>query len=90
MRTFAKRASAAASNGCILPPSRAAFYFGAPSILIIENSSTTGAPQRAGKAAWSDTLARYRRSSAKRALWQLATTLIPYLLLWYLISRARS
>jgi omega-6 fatty acid desaturase (delta-12 desaturase) len=52
------------------------------------NSSAPGARGRAGKAPWSDTLARYRRSSARRALWQLATTLIPYLLLWWVIYQA--
>jgi omega-6 fatty acid desaturase (delta-12 desaturase) len=53
--------------------------------MTIGKSNAAGAPERAGKAALSGTLAPYQRSSAKRALWQLATTLIPYLLLWYVI-----
>jgi acyl-lipid omega-6 desaturase (Delta-12 desaturase) len=61
---------------------------GALWIMIIGNSSALSAPDRAGKAAWSDSLARYQRSSAKRALWQLATTLLPYFLLWYVIYHA--
>jgi acyl-lipid omega-6 desaturase (Delta-12 desaturase) len=52
------------------------------------SSSAPGAPEHEGKAAWSDTLARYQHSSSRRALWQLATTLIPYFLLWYLIYHA--
>ena len=40
------------------------------------------------KAAWSTIVARYQHCSTKRALWQLATTLIPYFLLWYVIYHA--
>ena len=41
------------------------------------------------KAAWSTIVARYQHCSTKRALWQLATTLIPYFLLWYVIYHAK-
>ena len=40
------------------------------------------------KAAWSAIVARYQHSSITRALWQLATTLIPYFLLWYVMYHA--
>ena len=40
------------------------------------------------RAAWSSIVARYQRPSTKRALWQLASTLIPYFLLWYVIYHA--
>ena len=33
-------------------------------------------------------VAQYQHSSNRRALWQLTSTLIPYLLLWYVIYRA--
>jgi acyl-lipid omega-6 desaturase (Delta-12 desaturase) len=36
-----------------------------------------------GTASWRDILAKYQRPSNGRALWQLASTLIPYALLWY-------
>ena len=38
--------------------------------------------------AWRDIVAPYQRSSTTRALWQLASTLIPYFLLWYVIYLA--
>ena len=41
------------------------------------------------KAAWSTIVARYQHCSTKRALWQLATTLIPYFLAWYVIYHAK-
>jgi omega-6 fatty acid desaturase (delta-12 desaturase) len=44
--------------------------------------------ERLDKAAWSTILAPYQHSSARRASWQLMTTLIPYFLLWYVIYHA--
>ena len=37
---------------------------------------------------WRAIVARYQHSSTKRALWQLASTLVPYFLLWYVIYLA--
>jgi acyl-lipid omega-6 desaturase (Delta-12 desaturase) len=34
---------------------------------------------------WSTIVARYQHCSTKRALWQLGNTLVPYLLLWYVM-----
>ena len=31
---------------------------------------------------------RFRKPSRSRAIWQLANTLIPYLVLWFLIPKA--
>jgi acyl-lipid omega-6 desaturase (Delta-12 desaturase) len=59
-----------------------------PTIMSISSSSTAGAQERLDQAAWRDVVARYQHSSTKRALWQLASTLIPYFLLWYVIARA--
>jgi omega-6 fatty acid desaturase (delta-12 desaturase) len=35
------------------------------------------------KDAWRSVVAQYQHSSAKRALWQLTNTVVPYVLLWY-------
>ena len=48
-------------------------------------ASDTG---RTGEASWRDVVAKYQRPSTARALWQLASTLIPYALLWYLMYHA--
>jgi acyl-lipid omega-6 desaturase (Delta-12 desaturase) len=50
--------------------------------------SSTDAPNPMDQAAWRSIVAPYQHSSSKRALWQLASTFIPYLLLWYVIYRA--
>lgn len=39
--------------------------------------------QSTNSPAWRESIAPYQRACAKRALWQLANTLIPYALLWY-------
>jgi len=56
--------------------------------MIINSASVAGAPDRVDQAAWKDIVAQYQRSSSRRALWQLMSTLIPYFLLWYLIYHA--
>ena len=56
--------------------------------MTIKIVNAAGAPRRVDQAAWRDIVARYQRSSTKRALWQLLSTLIPYFLLWYLIYHA--
>ena len=60
-----------------------------PFIVTISSSSAAGAPDRLDQAAWRDIVAPYQRASTGRALWQLASTLIPYVLLWYVIYHAR-
>jgi omega-6 fatty acid desaturase (delta-12 desaturase) len=40
-------------------------------------------------AAWKAIVAEYQKSSAPRALWQIANTLVPYGLLWYLMYLCR-
>src|SRR4051812_46439466 len=56
--------------------------------MTINSPSAAGAPDHLDQTAWRDIVARYQRSSTKRALWQLISTLIPYFLLWYLIFHA--
>lgn len=41
----------------------------------------------AESAAWKEIVARYQTPSTPRALWQIINTLVPYGLLWYLMSR---
>ena len=60
-----------------------------PFIVTISSSSAASAPDRMDQAAWKDIVAPYQRSSTGRALWQLTSTLIPYVLLWYVIYHAR-
>jgi omega-6 fatty acid desaturase (delta-12 desaturase) len=52
------------------------------------DSSTTSGAGRVGDTSWRDVVAKYQQPSTARALWQLASTLIPYALLWYLIYHA--
>ncbi len=37
------------------------------------------------KTSWREIIAKYQQPSIRRALWQLANTFVPYLLLWYLM-----
>jgi omega-6 fatty acid desaturase (delta-12 desaturase) len=52
------------------------------------DSSAAGDSSRTGDASWRDVVAKYQRPCNARALWQLASTLIPYALLWYLMYHA--
>jgi len=45
-------------------------------------------PEAKQKSLWSSIVAPYQRPSTARALWQLTTTLIPYVLIWYVIYHA--
>src|SRR3954469_17812128 len=45
-------------------------------------------PERTDRAAWSTIVAPYQQPSMGRALWQLTSTLLPYLLLWYVMYHA--
>lgn len=51
----------------------------------IEQTMTTEGPS-----AWRGIIDAYRRPSTTRALWQVANTVIPYLLLWALVKPAAS
>ncbi|MHB8523892.1 MAG: fatty acid desaturase [Limisphaerales bacterium] len=42
---------------------------------------------RADTAAWKEIVVRYQKPSTLRALWQIANTLVPYSVLWYLMYR---
>lgn len=44
--------------------------------------------QGVDKPVWNNIVARYQQSSAKRALWQITNTFVPYALLWYAMYRA--
>src|SRR2546428_12595251 len=46
--------------------------------------STAGA-RRPDHAAWKEIVARYQKPSVGRGVWQVANTLVPYALLWYLM-----
>jgi acyl-lipid omega-6 desaturase (Delta-12 desaturase) len=45
----------------------------------------TQAERAIDRAAWREIVARYQKSSARRALWQLVNTLVPYAALWVFI-----
>ncbi|HUP91643.1 MAG TPA: fatty acid desaturase, partial [Solimonas sp.] len=49
------------------------------------NSDSTANIGAADKAAWRQVIEKYRQPSTAAALWQLANTLIPYAVLWYLM-----
>ena len=40
---------------------------------------------RLDKPAWKEVVARYQRPSARRGIWQILNTLVPYAALWYLM-----
>ena len=46
------------------------------------SSSTTAKPDTS---AWKEIVARYQKSSVRRATWQIVNTLVPYTALWYLM-----
>src|SRR4051812_14950249 len=51
-------------------------------------ASASASPLQIGpaeRAAWRDIIDKFRQPSAPRALWQIVNTLIPYVLLWYLM-----
>ena len=37
---------------------------------------------------WQKIVAKYAKSDMRRSLWQIANTLIPYFVLWYLMIRS--
>lgn len=39
-------------------------------------------------ATWRDTISRYQKADLKRSLWQLANSVVPFFLLWYLMYRS--
>ena len=51
----------------------------------MDTVTATAEHPRTETAAWQQIVAEYQKPSLARALWQLANTLIPYALLWYLM-----
>ncbi|HUP90933.1 MAG TPA: fatty acid desaturase [Solimonas sp.] len=49
------------------------------------NQESTAGIGAADKAAWRQVIEKYRQPSTAAALWQLANTLVPYAVLWYLM-----
>ena len=49
------------------------------------NDLTQGANAQPAPAAWKEIVAKYQKPCTGRALWQVANTLIPYGVLWYLM-----
>ncbi len=41
-----------------------------------------------GGQAWRQAIAPYQRADLRRSVWQLVNTLVPYVVLWYLMFRA--
>src|ERR1051326_7925834 len=53
--------------------------------VMMDTVTATAEHPRTETAAWQQIVAEYQKPSLARALWQLANTLIPYALLWYLM-----
>lgn len=51
----------------------------------MNDSVPAGGEKQSENVAWKEVVARYQTPSVGRALWQVANTLIPYGLLWYLM-----
>jgi omega-6 fatty acid desaturase (delta-12 desaturase) len=51
------------------------------------NNNSNG-PTAAEQVRWQTIVAKYAKPDMKRSLWQVANTLIPYFVLWYLMIRA--
>lgn len=45
-------------------------------------------PQKSEAPRWKQVVARYQQPSAGRALWQVVNSLVPYIMLWFLMYRA--
>jgi len=50
---------------------------------------STGEPEWTSKVAWRKIVEKYQQPSTTRAIWQLINTLVPYVLLWYLMYLTR-
>jgi len=57
---------------------------------MIEDSNCIESESRPGTTAWKQIVARYQKPSARRAIWQLVNTLVPYAGLWCLMYFTRS
>ena len=56
------------------------------SLLIMNNDLNLSAGEdRTRTSAWKAIVARYQKPSLGRGLWQIANTLVPYAILWYLM-----
>ena len=57
---------------------------------MVGNSISTPGIRPPDPAAWKESVAKYQQPSTGRALWQIINTLVPYVLLWYLMHRSLS
>ena len=53
-----------------------------------DNSHAGPAARPAGAAAWKEMVAQYQTPVATHSLWQVVNTLVPYVVLWYLMYRS--
>ena len=51
-------------------------------------NNNSNAPTEAEQIRWQKIVAKYAKPDMRRSLWQLANTLIPYVVLWYLMIRS--
>ena len=51
-------------------------------------NSTTSTKKNSSKPAWVSIVSQYQKPQTSKSLFQVATTLIPYLILWYLMYRS--
>jgi omega-6 fatty acid desaturase (delta-12 desaturase) len=53
--------------------------------MMINNSSFTNGECQTDTSTWKEIVARYQKPSLWRGIWQIANTLVPYVLLWFLM-----
>src|SRR5512147_2561630 len=54
-----------------------------------ESPADTAGDTAADRARWRAVIVKYQQPSTARALWQIVNTVVPYVLLWYLIYRLK-
>ncbi len=52
-------------------------------------ATSAGESEQAERARWRAVIAKYQQPSTVRALWQIINTVVPYVLLWYLMYRLK-
>ena len=52
------------------------------------NESPTGGEHPGAREGWRDVVAKYQKPAVGRSVWQVANTLIPYAVLWFMMYRA--
>ena len=55
---------------------------------MVSDSISTADSRTEDTATWKEIVAKYQQPSTGRALWQIANTLVPYALVWYLMYRS--